>query len=43
MLYRAGFYPEAETSLRLVAETRKRDGRAHNWYLAAVAKNHPID
>lgn len=43
MLFRAGFYPEAEVSLRLVAETRKRDGRAHNWYLAAVAKNHPTD
>jgi hypothetical protein len=41
MLFRAGFFLEAEALLRVVADARKDDGRAHNWYLAAVAKNHP--
>lgn len=43
MLYRAGYYPEAEGALLLLANGRRDDGRVHNWYLAAWLKNHPTD
>jgi hypothetical protein len=41
MLFKLGQYPEAEAVLRKYSSTHRDDSRARNWFLAAMAKNHP--